>query len=245
MPSHCEELSDCHQAIDAIIRGRYAARAFDERPVSQNVIFEVLDAARHAPSGANIQPWRVYAVTGEKKRELSAALAKANAEECDAHSSEYQYYSSTLPEPYHARRAEFGRIFYGSLGIEQSDREARARQTAKNYHFFGAAIGLIVTIDRRLEKGSWLDLGMFLQNILIAAGSRGLQSCPQETFSKYHRTLREHLPIPPEELVVCGISIGYALDGLGPAPRLMPKVPVEHFATFLGFEHETSSGEGS
>jgi len=245
MSFHREELSGCQQTLDSIMRGRYAARAFDERTVSRKLIFDILDAARHAPSGANIQPWRVYAVTGEKKHEISAALTKAHADDRDAHFSEYQYYSSSLPEPYHSRRAEFGRIFYGSLGIKQSDLEGRARQTAKNYEFFGAAVGLIVTIDRRLEKGSWLDLGMFLQNVLIAAGSRGLQSCPQETFSKYHRILREHLPIPPEELVVCGISVGYARDGLGPAPRLMPKVPVEHFATFLGFEHETSSGEES
>ncbi|WP_253075523.1 nitroreductase family protein [Bradyrhizobium sp. 146] len=101
-----------------------------------------------------------------------------------------QIYASELPDPYLKRRQEFGRLFYGSLGIRQADAEARSRQTAKNYTFFGAPVGLIVTIDRRLEAGSWLDLGMFVQNVMLAAAGRGLQSCPQETFSKYHRILR-------------------------------------------------------
>lgn len=245
MSSPEEELSPIVRAVDGIVRGRYAARAFTDRPVPKKAILDILDAARHAPSGANIQPWRVYVVTGDAKCRLSAAMAQAHNEARDAHASEYTYYSPVLPEPYHSRRAEFGRIFYGSLGIAQSDMEARSRQTAKNYDFFGAPLGLIVTIDRRLERGSWLDLGMFLQNILVCAGARGLQSCPQETFSKYHTILREHLPIPPEEMVVCGISIGYARDGVGPTPRLMPKAPVESFATFIGFEDEPTTGDPS
>ncbi|MEY9227962.1 nitroreductase [Bradyrhizobium japonicum] len=108
--------------------------------------------------------------------------------------------ASDLPEPYLQRRQEFGRLFYGSLGIAQTDIEARSGQTAKNYAFFGAPVGLIVTIHRRLEVGSWLDLGMFIQNVLLAAAGHGLQSCPQETFSKYHRILRPLLSIPAEQM---------------------------------------------
>ena len=143
-------------------------------------------------------------------------------------------YAPQLPEPYLSRRGEFGRLYYSSLGIEQSDQEARARQTAKNYSFFGAPIGLIITIDRRLATGSWLDLGMFLQNVMIAAGARGLQTCPQETLSKYHLVLRQHLPITDEEIVVCGISLGYAESPN--AGGLMPKAEVSEFATFVGFD---------
>jgi nitroreductase len=108
---------------------------------------------------------------------------------------------------------------YWSLGIHQADAEARSRQTAKNYTFFGAPVGLIVTIDRRLEAGSWLDLGMFVQNVMLAAAGRGLQSCPQETFSKYHRILRPLLSIPKEQMVVCGISVA---KPAGEARRLIP-----------------------
>jgi nitroreductase len=170
--------------IEDIISRRCACRAFSDAPVPRRTIEEVLGVARFAPSGANIQPWQVYVLAGAAKERVSAALLEAHGRSREQHLSEYKYYSSELPEPYLSRRQEFGRLFYGSLGIAQSDVEARSNQTAKDYTFFGAPVGLIVTIDRRLEVGSWLDLGMFLQNVLLAAAARGLQSCPQETFSK-------------------------------------------------------------
>lgn len=164
---------------------------------------------------------------------MSAALLEAHETCRDEHVSEYKYYASELPDPYLKRRQEFGRLFYGSLGIRQADAEARSGQTAKNYTFFGAPVGLIVTIDRRLETGSWLDLGMFVQNVMLAAAGRGLQSCPQETFSRYHRILRPLLSIPEEQMVVCGISVGKPVVE---AQRLMPRAHVDEFATFLGLD---------
>jgi nitroreductase len=222
--------------LDQIILNRFACRDFTDRPVTRRMIEDILDVARFAPSGANIQPWQVYVLAGQEKERISSALVKAHREARDQHASEYKYYSTELPEPYLSRRARFGRLFYGSLGIQQSDAEARANQTAKNYSFFGAQIGLIVTIDRRLEVGSWLDLGMFIQNVLLAARARGLETCPQETFSKYHRLLRAMLPIPPEQMVVCGISIGWARDEARRSQRLMPRADVAEFASFVGFD---------
>ena len=227
---------DGHEVVDAAIRRRFATRSFTSRPVPKQTITEILDIARFAPSGANIQPWRVYVVAGTTKEEISRTLLQAHEEARDQHASEYQYYAASLPEPYSSRRDQFGRLFYGSLGIQQSDAIARARQTSKNYGFFGAPVGLIIAIDRRLQVGSWLDLGMFIQNVMIAAGARGLQTCPQETFSKYHALLRTLLPIPPEEIVVCGMSIGFGLDEKVSAGSLMPKVAVGEFAQFVGFE---------
>ena len=220
--------------IDEIIAGRFACREFSDAPVPRRTIEQILGVARFAPSGANIQPWHVYVFVGAAKDRVSAALLKAHEASRDEHVSEYKYYASNLPEPYLNRRQEFGRLFYGSLGIAQTDVEARSRQTAKNYAFFGAPVGLIVTIDRRLEVGSWLDLGMFVQNVLLAAAGRGLQSCPQETFAKYHRMLRPLLSIPAEQMVVCGISIGRAK--IEAKERLMPRADVDEFATFAGFE---------
>jgi nitroreductase len=228
---------EARESVDRIIRGRFASRTFTSRTVPQQTIVDILDVARFAPSGANIQPWRVYVVGGKKKDEITRELLKAHEEACGQHSSEYQYYASQLPEPYLSRRNQFGRLFYGSLDIQQSDAAGRARQTAKNYRFFGAPVGLIITIDRRLQVGSWLDLGMFIQNVMVAAGARGLQTCPQETFSKYHALLRSLLPIPPEEMVVCGMSIGFAEDACLSKGSLMPKAAVEDFAQFIGFEH--------
>jgi nitroreductase len=227
---------ESREAVDRIIRGRFASRSFTSRSVPRQTIADILDVARFAPSGANIQPWRVYVVAGAKKEEMSRTLLKAHEEARDQHSSEYQYYASPLPEPYASRRDQFGRLFYGSLGIQQSDTAARMRQTSKNYGFFGAPVGLIIAIDRRLQVGSWLDLGMFIQNVMIAAGARGLQTCPQETFSKYHALLRALLPIPPEEIIVCGMSIGFAEDACVSAGSLMPKAAVGEFAQFAGFK---------
>ncbi|MBR1124612.1 nitroreductase [Bradyrhizobium lablabi] len=221
-------------SVDCVIRQRFASRAFSKRTVSKQTVENILDVARFTPSGANIQPWRVYVLAGEEKDKVSRALLKAHREARDRYQSEYQYYSPLLPEPYRSRREQFGRLFYGALGIAQSDHEARAGQTAKNYDFFGAPIGLIVTIDRRLQIGSWLDLGMFMQNVMIAAGARGLQTCPQETFSKYHVLLRQFLPIADEEMVVCGMSLGFAEPAN--AASLMPKAQVNEFAKFIGFD---------
>lgn len=220
--------------IDQTIASRFSCRGFSDRSVPQRVIEEILRVARFAPSGANIQPWHVYALAGEMKRKVSAALIDAHRTARNEHVSEYKYYASDLPSPYAGRRQEFGRIFYGSLGIAQTDAEGRANQTEKNYTFFGAPVGLIVTIDRRLEVGSWIDLGMFVQNVMLAAAGRGFQSCPQETFAKYHKILRALLSIPDEQMVVCGISIGCAKSET--KARLMPRADVAEFASFAGFE---------
>jgi nitroreductase len=221
--------------VDDVIQSRFACRSFCDRAVSKRLVEEILEVARYAPSGANIQPWRVYAVAGNKRADICVALLKAHEEACEQHASEYRYYASPLPEPYSSRRSQFGKLFYGALGIQQSDADARARQTGKNYSFFGAPVGLIITIDRRLEIGSWLDLGMFIQNIMTAAGARGLQTCPQETFAKYHALLRGHLPITAEEIVVCGMSIGYGADNILGTGSLMPKAAVADFTHFDGF----------
>jgi len=220
--------------IDTTIANRFACREFSDRPISRGTIEEILRIARFAPSGANIQPWRVYVLAGTSKEKVSTALLKAHREARNEHVSEYKYYSAELPMPYACRRREFGSLFYGSLGIARTDMEARANQTAKNYTFFGAPVGLIITIDRRLEVGNWLDLGMFVQNVMLAAVGRGLQSCPQETFSKYHRILRSLLSIPQEQIVVCGISIGFAKDVT--KNRLMPRADIQEFVTLAGFD---------
>lgn len=221
--------------IDEVIAGRLSCREFSDSPVSRSTVEQILRVARFAPSGANIQPWHVYVLAGTAKAEVSAALLHAFETEPSEHVSEYQYYASEFPEPYLGRRQQFGRLFYDSLGIAQSDTAARSRQTAKNFAFFGAPVGLIVTIDRRLAMGSWLDLGMFIQNMMLAAVGRGLQSCPQETFAKYHRILRSRLSIPAEQMVACGISMGQPRER-GRA-RLMPRADLEAFASFKGFEN--------
>ncbi|MBI3434343.1 MAG: nitroreductase [Proteobacteria bacterium] len=226
---------DAAHAVDRAISGRYANRFFLDRQVRREEVHAILDVARFAPSGANIQPWKVYVLAGAAKDDISADILRAHASAAGAHAAEYAYYAAELPEPFRGRRAKFGAAYYSSLGIDQADQAARLRQTAKNYGFFGAPIGLILCIDRRLEIGSWLDFGTFLQSIMIAAKARGLDTCPQETLAKYHAVLRKHLPIAPQEIVVCGMSLGFADPAAATTRGVQEKLRVEEFAGFFGF----------
>ncbi|BBQ00815.1 nitroreductase [Burkholderia sp. SFA1] len=218
-----------------IMMSRFANRFFLDREVDLDVITGILDAARYAGTGANVQPWRVYVTAGTAKLTLTDAISRAHAISAAEHSSEYSYLPDPLPEPFASRRREFGSIFFGSLGIAHDDIDARAANTARNCRFFDAPVGLIFTIDRRLEKGSWLDLGMFIQNIMLAAKARGLDTCTQEFLSRYHAVIRSELPLAPEELVVCSMALGFGDPHWAKRRPQMPKASIEEFASFHGF----------
>ena len=197
--------------VDGVIRNRRSIRAFLPTPVPRNTILEILDVAARAPSGTNTQPWKVTVVTGAEKEALSRELIAAALDpEADAeHSQEYAYYPEKWVPPYIERRRKVGYDLYGLLGIAKGDKERMAAQFARNYGFFGAPVGLFFTIDRIMGQGSWLDYGMFLQNVMLGAGARGLGTCPQAAFCKYHRIVSRHLHIPEGEMLVCGMALGY------------------------------------
>jgi nitroreductase len=191
------------------ITSRHSVRAFLDRPVERDTVHRVLDAARWAPSGSNTQPWRVYVTLGEARQRLAAAVLAAFHEAPDLGEREYEYYPTDWYEPYLGRRRACGWGLYGAVGVRKGDREGTARQRARNYEFFNAPVGLVFTIERRLNTGSWMDLGMFLQSLMLAARGEGLHTCAQAAFADYHRVLREHLPIGEAEIVVCGMALGY------------------------------------
>lgn len=224
--------ADVSAAVAAAIGGRRSVRGFLPRAVPEATLRQVLALASRAPSMTNTQPWKLRVLTGAARQRLVTALQAAHA--AGAHSqAEYDYYPSEWVSPYLERRREIGWALYGLLGIAKGDRVAAHRQHARNYDFFGAPVGLIVTIDRVLGRGSWLDLGMFLQNVMIAARGAGLDTCPQAAFAFYADIIRAQLAIPTNELVVCGMALGFA-DPDEPANRLeTPRAPVEAFATFL------------
>ncbi|WP_149540650.1 nitroreductase [Siccirubricoccus phaeus] len=218
--------------VDLAITSRRSVRGFLPDPVAATTIREILAVASRAPSMTNTQPWRVYVVTGAARDRLSAEISASHArgEEPEA---EYAYYPREWRSPYIDRRRQIGWALYGRLGIAKGDREAMARQHRKNYDFFGAPVGMIFTLDRSLGYGSWLDLGMFMQNVMIAAQGRGLDTCPQAAFKSYHAIIRRLLNVPEEEIVVCGMALGMA-DPEAPANQLRsPREPVEAFASFL------------
>jgi len=196
------------EATEAI-RNRKSVRAFLDKPVPDRVITEILECARWAPSGANTQPWHVAVLTGETKRQLGDALAKRRADG-EKPLPDYDYYPTQIEEPYIARKYACGRALYSALGIERKDIEARKAQWAKNYHCFGAPVALLFFIDAILAKGSWVDTGMFIQNVMLAARSHGLETCPQAALAEYPDVARDLLNIPDSKKLICGIALGHA-----------------------------------
>jgi nitroreductase len=200
------------ELVDGAIVSRRSIRAFLPEAVDEADIRAILEVAARAPSGTNTQPWKVTVLTGAAKENLSAAILAAHADPAQAalHTEEYAYYPRQWIAPYIDRRRKVGWDLYALLGLTREDKAGMAAQHGRNYRFFDAPVGLIFTIDRIMEQGSWLDYGMFLQNIMVAARGRGLDTCPQAAFTQYHRIIAEHLALPEGEMVVCGMALGYA-----------------------------------
>ena len=220
--------------VDAVLRSRKTVRAFKPDPLSRAQVFEIIDVARTAPSTFNTQPWRLHVLTGDPKRSLSEAVV-------NAHLSNTIAYHAAIPQDAPAellaRQNDFGRRYYAALGIDRSDLQARSRQTARNYDFFDAPVGLLLTINSQLTKHSWLDCGLFLENIIIAAQARGLATIAQVSFVRYQAAITQILGLEPNESVVCGVSLGYP-DEKSSLNRLdMPREQVDSFTEWHGFNH--------
>lgn len=225
-------------AVDAAITTRRSIRAFAPTPVPRAMLEELLGVAARAPSGVNTQPWKVYVLTGTTKAGLTRKiLAAHDANATDganaAYRPEYAYYPTEWVPPYIERRRKVGWDLYGLLGIAKNDKAKMHLQHGRNYSFFDAPVGLIFTIDRVLRQGSWLDYGMFLENIMIAARGRGLDTCPQVAFIDFHSIIAEHLALPASEMVVCGMALGYADASAVENNLVTTREPVEAFARFL------------
>jgi nitroreductase len=199
-------------AVDAAITSRQSIRAFLPTAVPRQTIEELLAIASRAPSGTNTQPWKVHVLTGLAKAELTRKIRAAYDDPAQRaqHQEEYAYYPTEWHSPYIDRRRKVGWDLYGLLGIGKTDKARMHEQHGRNYAFFDAPVGLIFTIDRAMQQGSWLDYGMFLQSLMVAARGRGLDTCPQAAFMQYHRIIEEHLALPAQDMVVCGMSLGWA-----------------------------------
>lgn len=221
--------------VIAALRNRRSVRGFLPDAIDRATIEAVLDAAACSPSAGNTQPWKVYACAGEVRNRLSTSLRSAHAAGGAGHAEEYPYYPSEWREPYLGRRRRVGKALYELLGIPKGDAPAMARQYARNYEFFGAPVGLFFTLDRHVDgQAAWLDLGMYLHGVMLAALGHGLATCAQQAFARYHRIIRAHLEIPDQEIVVCGMSMGHP-DGSEPVNQLATgREPLSRFARFAG-----------
>jgi nitroreductase len=225
---------DSAAAVDAAIASRRSIRAFLPTPVPRETIEQILAVASRAPSGTNTQPWKVHVLTGEPLARLSRAICEAYDDPAQAaqHTEEYAYYPTQWAAPYIDRRRKVGWDLYGLLGIAKTDKARMHAQHRRNYEFFGAPVGFIFTIDRILQQGSWLDYGMFLQGVMVAARGRGLDTCPQAAFTPFHRLIEEHLELPATEMVVCGMSLGHADPAALENSLVTERVPPSGFARF-------------
>jgi nitroreductase len=222
-------------AVDQAITSRHSIRAFLPTPVPQDTVADILRVAARAPSGTNTQPWRVRVLTGAAKQRLvDAVMAVWNdPAQLAQHNEEYAYYPIKWISPYIERRRKVGWDLYGLLKLTREDKAGMHAQHGRNFQFFDAPVGLIFSIDRIMEKGSWLDYGMFLQNIMVAARGRGLDTCPQAAWTQFHKIIAKELQFTENEMLVCGMALGYADHGKIENTLVTERADVVEFAQFL------------
>jgi nitroreductase len=222
-------------AIDAAINTRQSVRAFLPTPVARSTVEMLLKLAARSASGSNIQPWRVRVIGGDVKDRLEKAIFDAvERNGFEPYQREWNYYPVNWREPFHGRRREIGWDMYSLLGVAKGDFEGTQRARMRNYEFFGAPVGMIFTLDEDLEIGSWLDLGIYLGSLMIAARGHGLHTCPQAAFADFHRIIRAQLGIPEKEVIICGMALGH-IDPDAPVNRLVTeRAPLADYASFDG-----------
>jgi nitroreductase len=224
-----------HQVVDEAITSRRSIRAFLSTPVARDDIEAILEVASRAPSGTNIQPWKVVVLTGEALSTLSEKILAAHNDSAllEEHQEEYAYYPKQWDSPYIERRRKVGWDLYSLLGLTRDNKTGMHAQHGRNYAFFDAPVGLMFTIDRSLELGSWLDYGMFLEAVMVGARGRGLDTCPQAAFNRFHRIIGEHIGMPATESFVCGMSLGYADPSKVENTLTTEREPISGFVRFM------------
>ncbi len=213
-------------------RTRRSIRAYKADPVPLHILREIVELGRWAPSGSNIQPWRVHVMTGATLQRVGSAIQQAFLNNETDHQRDYNYYTDPIEEPYLARRRACGWGLYGTLGIGRGDHEKSTAYRAGNYNFFGAPAGLVLAIDRKLEVGSWFDYGMFAQTLMLAARARGLHTCPEASIASYPDIVRRELNIAREYTIMCGIAMGYAQTDAVVNTFQPARIALEDYATF-------------
>jgi len=227
------------EIVDAAITSRMSVRAFTAQAVEKATIEHLLQVASRAPSGTNCQPWRVYVLSGASRDSLVEKVCAAHdAMRADPavaaeYAEEYDYYPQQWISPYIDRRRENGWGLYGLLGIGKGDKDKMHAQHQRNYRFFDAPVGLMFTVDHVMGRGSMIDYGTFLQSIMVAARAQGLHTCPQAAWNGFAKIIMPHVGAGANEMLVCGMALGYA-DPQAPVNGFhTPRVPVADFTTWL------------
>ncbi|HEY5797414.1 MAG TPA: nitroreductase [Bosea sp. (in: a-proteobacteria)] len=224
------KVSETELSVLEAVENRRSIRRFLPDPVPVDIIRKILTAAARAPSGTNFQPWNVHVVVGEARDRLARAVIAAA--EAGERSDEYAYAPTPVPEPYLSRRRQVGYALYSLYGIERTDYESRKRAMLRNFEFFGAPMGLFFTMEKSLLHGSWLDCGMFMQNVMILARAFGLETCPQQAWCEYGRVVHEQLDIPDTHVVLSGMAIGKSDPSAPENSLISERIEVSQFTRF-------------
>lgn len=231
--------SECAELVDAAINSRQSIRAFTDRPVARHLIREILATASRAPSGANVQPWKTYVLQGSARDELIKKVCAAhdavyaNPDEAKKYQEAYAYYPREWISPYIERRRENGWGLYGLLGIAKGEKDRMHAQHQRNFRFFDAPVGLFFTVNTVMGQGALLDCGAFMQNIMVAARARGLDTCPQAAWNSFASIILPHIGAGEDEMLVCGMALGWADPNALVNTFRTPRVPPEDFTVWL------------
>lgn len=218
--------------VSQALVSRITCRAFLPDPVSEETVRAIIDNARHAPSGGNLQPWHLYVLSGASLASLVIEIEQQMVDTPRGQVPEYYVYPPDLKEPYEGRRFKCGEDMYATMGIERSDKPARVQQFKKNFRFFGAPVGMFLFLDRTMGPPQWADAGIFVQSILLAAREYGLHTCPQVSWAQWYETIARYLDAPAEWMLYCGIGLGH-MDMDAPVNSLRTdRASVDEIATF-------------
>jgi nitroreductase len=222
--------------VSEALASRFSCRAYLDKPVPLDIVRKVIEQSLRAPSGGNLQPWKVQVLTGEPLKAMVADVQAALADHPTGDRPAYQIYPEPLKEPYHSRRFQCGADLYNALGITRDNRPGRIQQFQKNFAFFGAPVAVMLLVDKTMGAPQWADLGAFMQSVLLSACEHGLHTCPQEAWAMFEPIVRRHLALPDELMVFCGIALGYGdLDHPINQWRTT-RATLEEVAEFKGFE---------
>ncbi|MBL4868138.1 MAG: nitroreductase [Pseudomonadales bacterium] len=222
-------------SVSDAVDSRRTIRQFLDKPVTKADVEDILVKAQRAPSGGNLQPWKVYVVAGEARDELVNIVMEKRKTNPIGDGSEYDIYPPELKDPYRTRRRICGQQLYETIGIGREDRTAKFAQLERNFSFFGAPVGLFFTIDRQMGLGQWADMGMFMQNVMLLAIEKGLATCPQEAWAVWYKTISDYVAIPDEEMLFCGMGLGYADPSAQVNTFVTERGGLEEFAVLKGF----------
>lgn len=221
--------------VSVAVEKRTSVRAFLPDPIPGEVVRGLVRKAARAPSGGNVQPWRVHALAGERLAEFRALMKRKLGEAPAGEEPHYPVYPENLWEPYRSRRFQVGEDLYRALGIERENKLGRLMQFANNYDFFGAPVGLFVSIDRRMGAAQWVDLGMYLQTLMLLAVEQGLDTCAQEAWSRWPQTVGDFIGLDADHMLFCGVALGKGDPAHAVNGWRSNRAPPEEFATFEGF----------